>query len=381
MSNANPEPPALARPTASITMAPAASDRYDAFGSGLDAFDPSVAALYESAKKVEEAADVKRQRVRSAAQLIKKGLSKNFPSSLDVASKRRKTGAGAHRVGDALLKPDFQVTVKVPKAGKVAKMHKVGATVRKGAVLAYITPPQQPQAQAASGVQQQHQIVVTSPSEGTVKEVHVKEGDTVEADAPMLTVQSNTLSSYASDLRNIPHTVCQFERIVPGMAGSSPSRIVMAVGVQGVLTCRLALSRYSLDQDDSQDAGAGGAGASGDGGVAAAAAAAAGGDAGAKAKTGDIVMSSEGGELGGKEGRAKGSIIIEIDGLSVSGVTENINPYESSSLAVFRSISNEAMSTLHTLRRTSPPEGVLTSFIAWLSNYRSLFSAKCIYCK
>jgi hypothetical protein len=362
-------------------MAPAASDRYDAFGSGLDAFDPSVAALYESAKKVEEAAEVKRQRVRSAAQLIKKGLSKNFPSSLDVASKRRKSGAAARRVGDALLKPDFQVTVKVPKAGKVAKMHKVGASVRKGAVLAYITPPQQPQAQAASGAQQQQQqqIVVTSPSDGTVKEIHVKEGDTVEADAPMLTVQSNTLSSYVSELRNIPHTSCQFERIVPGMAGSSPSRIVLAVGVQGVLTCRLALSRYSLDQDDSPDAGAGGAGARGDGGDAAAA----GGDGDAKAKTGDVVMSmsTEGGELGGKEGRARGSIIIEIDGLSVSSVTENINPYESSSLAVFRSISNEAMSALHTLRRTSPPEGVLTSFIAWLSNYRSLFSAKCIYCK
>lgn len=253
-------------------MAPGASDRYDKFGSGLDALDARVEPLYREAQLEQSEAEARRRRVRTVAALVKAGLEEHLPSACGGASKRRRMRSVAERA-DAALKPDFQMTVMAPRGGKVAKIQKVGATVRKGVALAHIMiSAAAASAQGAGGGQTQpqpqpQQIVVVSPCDGLVSELHVREGDTMEAQAAIMTVHGNALASYVSELRSIAHITCLFERPVPSVpvSGSSLASFVLAVGVQGVLTCRMAISRYNQGGDESAGGrGEGGAHKQGD---------------------------------------------------------------------------------------------------------------------
>jgi hypothetical protein len=154
----------------------------------------------------------------------------------------------------------------------------------------------------------------------------------------------------------------------------------------------------------------------------------------------DVVM-GEGGDgatvaAGGvKASKSQGMASWRIEALSIGSVTEHLAPYQQSSTAVFRAINEEAYAALHLLRRKAAaskeppqvdpsrpraaaaaapsgarggvwgrharsalgpaaaekgsndaralprPRQVLSALVAWLANYRSLFSARCHVCR
>lgn len=240
-------------------------------------------------------------------------------------------------------------------AGRLNRIIKLASSVRKGGVVASILVGDQ-------------SIAVHSPGDGVVARQQVKENTVVELNQPIVTLTVGTgVMHYVAALRRIPSLNPVFERARPRdrtHRESKPDRFALAIGVNGVLTARIALHACTLTpsgkppEEDGQLTPAGAA---------------------RQASSGDA--------------DGPGSMPVRIAALSISGVTEHVDPFGVSARAVFRSLNQEAYAALEILRNRAASSGrqgtdgavcgegdVLLGLGTWLSSYRTLFTSKCVYC-
>jgi phosphotransferase system IIA component len=263
---------------------------------------------------------------------------------------------------DAPLIPDSTAQVLATVDGKVSKLLKSSSGVKKGTPAAILLKDQD-----------QRQMMI-APADGTVTTQHVKEGQPVKAGELLLSIDVSGLSQYVALLNRTPAIRAAVERTAMSDDAAStadrPTRFNLVVALQGVLTARLAMRVIR--------APAAGRGAH--------KTAAGGGDAntGGSSKADAMVVDVEGGE----GGDSAGGMVIEA--MSMSGVTEVVQPWDASGMAVFRAINREAFSALDRLRARRLRQGaeelrcgqdVVSGLVRWLGSYRALFSSKCVYCK
>mmetsp|Transcript_76321 Transcript_76321/g.205104 ORF Transcript_76321/g.205104 Transcript_76321/m.205104 type:complete len:446 (-) Transcript_76321:1372-2709(-) len=299
-----------------------------------DSCDPCVSDILSRSKRQIVVTNERRQRLICASSIFNAAFEERFPT-IERPIKRFRIMELLSSYADAVIPPDTTMPVIAPASGRLERILKHGATIQKGSPV-------------ANFVVGDKTIPLSAPVTGMVGRALVREGTSVEAGQTIVQLTVSTgVSAYLAALRRVnPVINAALERTRPkdqSHRDALPGRFVLALGVNGVLTARLALACLNRWPDGA----------------------------------------SPGSESVGAREEGAGRTGVRVVGVSVSGVTEQVDPAGASAHAVFRAVAQEAQATLHVLRSSAAASqggDVVTGLVSWLASYRSLFSAKCLHC-
>lgn len=387
----------------------------------------------------EDQVEQMRLRVGGALAAFREAHVRAFPTVAPPAKRARSEAEEGSMRPDVVLPADTETDVRAPAAGKVMKLLALQKDARAGGVVVQMLVGEQETAVKApsDGKVTQHHV-----KQGGAVAAGERLLTLTTSNALVNYVSAlcrSTVISCALE-RAVPPDLTSGTSSVPWC----PTRFTLVLGVLGVLTARVAIVRSRDKNAEASAVQRLGPKSLQEASTAMKPMTSVGAELGGTTPRGqpgasegaDVVMgegADEGATVaagGAKASKSQGMASWRIEALSIGGVTEHLAPYQQSSTAVFRAINEEAYAALHLLRREAAaskeppqvnpfrpraaaaaapsgarggvsgrrarsalgpaaaearalprPRQVLSTLVAWLANYRSLFSARCHVCR